>query len=110
MNEHVRNKSDTRFRLDLSGAFVRRTDLSGANLENANLSEADCSYVIFRGANFRNANLAGTILIGADLTDATNLTVSQLELAIIDETTVLPDDLRNVVIGNGGSKDEIEAD
>ncbi len=80
-----------RFRLDLNGAFIRKTDLSYANLADANFSNADCTNVNFKGANFRNTNLTGTILIGADLTDAKNLTVEQLASAVLDATTKLPD-------------------
>ena len=76
--------------LDVRGAFLRRTDLSNANLERANLARADFSNAILRGANFKDANLDGTVLKGADLTDARNLTLSQLAKAIVDETTTLP--------------------
>lgn len=82
-------------RLDLSGAFIRRTDLSNANLEGANLSGADCTNVLFRGANFLDAKLDGAILRGADLSEARNLTRQQIERAIIDESTTLPDYLRD---------------
>ncbi len=77
--------------LNLSGARIRRTDLSNANLTGANLSHADASFVIFRGANFKDAILMGTILKGADLSGASNLTWDQLSEAIIDDTTILPD-------------------
>jgi uncharacterized protein YjbI with pentapeptide repeats len=83
------------FVLDLHGAFIRRTDLSGANLANANFSGADCTGVNFRGANFRGTVLKGAILRGADLTDAKNLTLEQLAEAVIDETTRLPADLHD---------------
>lgn len=82
------------FKLDLSGAFIRRTDLSNANLEGANLSGADCSNVSFRGANMLDANLDGAILRGADLSEARNLTRQQIERAIVDELTILPTYLR----------------
>jgi uncharacterized protein YjbI with pentapeptide repeats len=78
------------FVLDLHGAFIRRTDLSGANLADASFSGADCTGVNFRGANFRGTVLKGTILRGADLTEARNLTWKQLAEAVIDDTTVLP--------------------
>ena len=81
------------FALDVRGAYLRRTDLSLANLERANLSRADFTNAIFRGANFKDAILDGTILRGADLTDAENLTLAQLTRAIIDETTKLPKSL-----------------
>jgi uncharacterized protein YjbI with pentapeptide repeats len=76
--------------LDVHGAFIRRTDWSGANLEGANLSRADCTDALFRDVNFQNARLTGAILRGADLTGAKNLTVRQLASAIVDERTRLP--------------------
>jgi len=78
------------FVLDLSGARVRRTDLSKANLTGANLSNADLTGANLRGANLANATLKGTILRGADLRDAINLTKEQLADAVVDDTTILP--------------------
>lgn len=77
-------------KLDLHGAFVRRTDLSYASLKGANLSGADASGAIFRGADFEHARLSGAILKGADLSGAKNLTEEQLASAIIDDHTILP--------------------
>src|SRR5580658_6254510 len=76
--------------LDLHGAFVRRTDLSGASLRGANMSRADATNAIFRDADFQGALLRGTILRGADLTGAKNLTIEQLSEATIDDDTILP--------------------
>jgi uncharacterized protein YjbI with pentapeptide repeats len=76
--------------LDLHGAFVRRTDLSGASLRGANMSKVDATNANFRGANFEGALLDGAILRGADLTDAKNLTLEQLASAVIDSDTILP--------------------
>jgi uncharacterized protein YjbI with pentapeptide repeats len=84
------DSSNGSFRLDVRGAYLRRTDLSSANLEGANLSGADFTHATLRGANFKNALLDGTILRGADLTDATNLTLGQLRNAIVDTETRLP--------------------
>ena len=78
-------------RLDLRGAFVRKTDLSHANLNKANLSRADLSGAVLRGANLKDANLFRTILKGADLREARNLTIDQLSEAIIDRRTLLPE-------------------
>ena len=94
MNEHVRVSRSKATELDLSGTFIRRTDLSGANLEKADLSNADCTNVNFRGANFKDADLTGTILTGADLTGAMNLTQEQLDRAVVDKSTTLPDYIR----------------
>jgi uncharacterized protein YjbI with pentapeptide repeats len=76
--------------LDLHGAFVRRTDLSGASLRGANMSKVDATNANFRGADFEGALLNGAILRGADLTGAKNLTIEQLSSAVIDGETILP--------------------
>jgi len=76
--------------LDLHGAFIRRTNLSDASLQDANFSGADATGALFRNADFKGARLVGTILRGADLTGAVNLTEEQLASAIIDEHTKLP--------------------
>ncbi len=91
----TQKKTTTRqdkFRLDVQGAYLRRTDLSHAKLERANLSGADFSNAVLRDADFKNAILEGTILRGADLTGAKNLTKEQLRKAILDPKTKLPDE------------------
>ncbi|MGD9658844.1 MAG: pentapeptide repeat-containing protein [Methylocystis sp.] len=93
MTAAVRSERRETFKIDLSGAFIRRTDLSNANLKGADLSGADCANVNFRGANLQDAILDGTNLKGADLTGARNLTRAQIERAIIDDQTILPSDL-----------------
>ncbi|MGP0059382.1 MAG: pentapeptide repeat-containing protein [Beijerinckiaceae bacterium] len=94
MNKASKAEKSKPLHIDLSRTFIRRTDLSGANLEGANLSYADCKNAIFRGVNFKDAVLEGTNLVGADLSDARNLTREQLARAIIDDTTILPAALR----------------
>jgi uncharacterized protein YjbI with pentapeptide repeats len=76
--------------LDIHGAFVRRTDLSGASLRGANLAGADATNAILRDVDFEGARLHGTVLRGADLTGAKNLTIEQLSEAIVDDRTILP--------------------
>jgi uncharacterized protein YjbI with pentapeptide repeats len=76
--------------LDLHGAFVRRTDLSGASLRGANMTRVDTANAVFRGAYFEGALLDGAILRSADLTGAKNLTLEQLSSAIIDDQTAPP--------------------
>jgi len=58
---------------NLSGADLRRANLRGANLSDANLSGADLS-----GADLRRANLSGANLSGADLRRA-NLSGADLD-------------------------------
>ena len=63
----TRKASTTRpnkFRLDVHGAYLPRTDLSHAKLERANLSQADFSNANLREADFKDAILEGTILKG----------------------------------------------
>jgi uncharacterized protein YjbI with pentapeptide repeats len=76
--------------VNVRGAFIRRTDWSGAILRDAVLSEADATGALFRGADFQNAKLVGTVLRGADLREARNLTAQQLSEAVIDDATLLP--------------------
>jgi uncharacterized protein YjbI with pentapeptide repeats len=85
------NTRSESLRVDLHGAFIRRTDLSGASLRDANLAGADAANALFRNADFAGARLDGTVLKGADLTGARNLTVEQLSRSIIDAHTLLPD-------------------
>jgi uncharacterized protein YjbI with pentapeptide repeats len=82
--------TDRWFKLDVHGAFLRRTDLSFASLRGANLTRADFTGALLRGADLEEAIMDGTILRGADLTNAKNLTLDQLRRAIVDETTILP--------------------
>jgi uncharacterized protein YjbI with pentapeptide repeats len=78
----------------LENASLRYANLQDAKLKGAFLQGADLTY-----ANLSRANLEGTILekanlSGADLRGAKYLTKEQLESAIIDSTTQLPDYLK----------------
>ena len=55
---------------NLSGANLRRANLSEANLYGADLSEANLYVADLRGANLSRANLIGANLGGADLSEA----------------------------------------
>ena len=90
MKNHAMAAYQSDFAIDLSGAFIRRVDLSGAILVGADFSGADCTNANFRGADFEGAILEGTILKGADLRDARNLTKQQIQSAVIDSSTLLP--------------------
>ena len=67
--------------VDLTGTRLHKADLFGVNLRGGDLSGADLFGVNLFGANLRGANLTRT----------KNLTRGQLESAITDSTTVLPD-------------------
>lgn len=103
MTDTASASSQDKYRVDLRGAYLRRTDLSFASLKRANLSGADFSNAVFRGADFKDAILDGTILKGADLSGAKNLTRDQLKKAIIDQTTKLPEEISVAQISEGSA-------
>jgi hypothetical protein len=65
-------------REDLSGAILRRQDLSDANLSDANLQRAKLTWANLQEANLTGANLQGAILDGALLQSA-NLQKAQVQ-------------------------------
>jgi uncharacterized protein YjbI with pentapeptide repeats len=86
-------------RLSLRNAYLQEADLEGARLSVADLMRANLMRANLRNADFwmadlKDANLQGADLQGANLTDVTNLTQTQIDSAIISETTVLPAGLR----------------
>jgi len=79
------------FGADLRGALLLRANLAAANLGAANLREAD-----LRRANLKGTDFSDAVLKGADLRTATGLEKYQIDGAIIDYTTQLPDYLTEV--------------
>ncbi len=77
-------EENSKVRPDLIGAKLIRADLSGAILRRANLMGADLIRANLRGANLRGAILSWTM----------NLTQEQIDSAITNEDTKLPDDLK----------------
>lgn len=75
------------------GTVLRESDLRGSNLSHAYFREADLRRADLRGVNFEGTDLEDADLRGADLRDAKNLTREQLDTAVVDETTRLPEDL-----------------
>lgn len=80
---------------DLQEAFLSEADLQAANLQKTNLRAADLSGANLKqarmeGAILKETSLEGTDLRGADLTDATDLTRKQIQSALIDAKTRLP--------------------
>ena len=86
--------------INLSHSNMFNSNLKNANLENANFSYAKLAYADLRHANFQNANLRHsnlykanlhhTLLKGADLSEAVNVTCDEISSAIIDKNTRLP--------------------
>ena len=75
------------------GTVLREADLRSSNLSYAYFREADLRRADMRGVNFQGTDIEGADLRGADLRGAKNLTREQIESAVIDETTRLPEDL-----------------
>ena len=71
---------------DLQGASLRNANLISTKLNFSNLSKAD-----FSNANFFKADLINVILNGANLVSGVNITCDQIESAVIDKNTRLPD-------------------
>ena len=90
----------------LERANLKNTNLEGANLKNANLGGSLLENANFKnanldGANLKDAILKGAILQGTDMTKVKGLKREQVELAIMDSTTRLP----NYLKGSGTSSD-----
>lgn len=66
----VPSQQDIDSYVDLSGADLRRLDLSYKTLSYRNLCNATLLYANLSGANLRGANLAGASLFGANLRGA----------------------------------------
>ena len=79
--------------VDLRGAHLQNAILWGVNLESANLEGAHLEGANFWEANLEGARISGTHLQGASLLNVNGLTQDQIDLAYIDESTVLPDGL-----------------
>ncbi|MCB8840603.1 pentapeptide repeat-containing protein [Aurantimonas sp. VKM B-3413] len=91
MNLSDRKTSRPPHEFDFEGAVLRTLDFTGINLTSANLKRVDARKTIFARVNFLHADLSGADLRGADLTGAKNTTMDQLQSAVVDETTRLPD-------------------
>jgi hypothetical protein len=83
----------------LEGAYMARSHLKGASLRSVCLTGADLTGADLTGADLTGADLKGAILKDADLKgailkDVRGLTREQLNQAVTDQRTVLPDGLR----------------
>ncbi|WP_243735141.1 pentapeptide repeat-containing protein [Paenibacillus turpanensis] len=78
---------------DLFGAQLKGVDLRGANLRGVYLIAANLRGADLRGADLIGADLRDADLRGADLTGTLFLTQAQVNAAVGDRTTKLPDSL-----------------
>lgn len=108
------------WKANLRRAFLRKADLTDADLTEANLqraflkeadlSEADLRGADLRGAKLQGAKLQGADLRGADLRGALNLTQAQIEEALGDKYTKLPEGLQRPAEWSKGSADQTHGD
>jgi uncharacterized protein YjbI with pentapeptide repeats len=78
---------------DLSGASLDGADLSYTTLSGADLRGAYLGYANLSRANLSGAKLSGAKLRWADLKSAEGLTQEQVDSAIGDSNTQLPENL-----------------
>jgi uncharacterized protein YjbI with pentapeptide repeats len=88
-----RKKTDRRG-ADLIGARLRGADLRGADLRGTYLIGAELSGADLRRADLIGADLRDANLTGADLTDAIFVTQAQLNAALGDQNTKIPEGLQ----------------
>ena len=96
LNANLRraNLQDANLRgVDLQDADLWAADLQRANLRTADLRRADLWGAKLQGADLRDAKLQGADLRGVNLRLAKNLTQRQLNSAVGNASTVIPDDL-----------------
>lgn len=78
----------------LMDAIFKDSSLKGAKFTIANLTNTDFSGANLNNATFLNSIFKRTVIRGANLKNALYLTQPQIEEAIGDNTTILPDSLR----------------
>lgn len=74
-----------------AGADLRRADLTNADLSGADLSNADFTGAILRGTRLNSASIGGAVLI-----ETTGLDQEQLDEALGDSDTAVPEGFRIV--------------
>jgi uncharacterized protein YjbI with pentapeptide repeats/energy-coupling factor transporter ATP-binding protein EcfA2 len=73
---------------NLKGAILYHANLQGSNLKSANLEGANLTGANLESANLKSANLKGSNLKGANLKDVKNLTIEQLNQALLCDTQI----------------------
>lgn len=82
---------------NLEGSLFNSANLDGVLFEAANLSRAYLRWVNLEGADFQLAQFEGTHVEGADLSLSKGLIQAQIQAAIGDAETKLPDGLSRPV-------------
>lgn len=90
---HKKSKTKKRSGMDFLGANLQGADLRGASFRGALLIAANLRNADVRNADWIGADLRDTDLGGADLRGGIFLTQAQLNAAVGDANTLLPDHL-----------------
>jgi uncharacterized protein YjbI with pentapeptide repeats len=91
---------------NLEAARLQEVNLQGAQLENANLKKCNLMESNLQGTNLQNADVQSaqfnedvmfgkTNLKGANLLDASGLSVMQIQISLVDKDTKLPEYLND---------------
>jgi uncharacterized protein YjbI with pentapeptide repeats len=81
------------FEINFEGSNLQDANLIGSNLQRAKLAGANLEGVLLSTANLQDANLQEANLSRANLSGCENLELQQIEQAIGDRTTILPENL-----------------
>ncbi|WP_242059023.1 MULTISPECIES: pentapeptide repeat-containing protein [Nostoc] len=81
-------------RVNFEDSNLQDANLIGSNLQNAKLAGANLEGVLLSTANLQDANLQEANLSRANLNGCENLELQQIEQAIGDRTTILPENFK----------------
>jgi uncharacterized protein YjbI with pentapeptide repeats len=79
---------------NFEGSNLQDANLIGSNLQRAKLAGANLESVLLSTANLQQTNLEEANLCGANLSGSENVELQQIEQAIGDRTTILPENLK----------------
>ncbi|MHC5599078.1 MAG: pentapeptide repeat-containing protein [Nostoc sp.] len=80
--------------VNFEGCNLQDANLIGTNLQRAKLAGANLQSVLLSTANLQEADLQEANLCGANLSGSENLELPQIQQAIGDRTTILPENLK----------------
>ncbi|MGJ5628916.1 pentapeptide repeat-containing protein [Nostoc sp. CALU 1950] len=80
--------------VNFEGSNLQDANLIGSNLQKAKLAGANLDSVLLSTANLQETDLQEANLCGANLSGSENLESQQIEQAIGDRTTILPENLK----------------
>ncbi|MFN6460403.1 MAG: pentapeptide repeat-containing protein [Nostoc sp. DedVER02] len=81
------------FEINFEGSNLQDANLIGSNLQRAKLAGANLEGVLLSTANLQDANFHEANLSRANMSECENLELQQIEQAIGDRTTILPENL-----------------